>query len=712
MQTKSGLLIPQDERSPEWVTQFQNDPKWVEQYIENRWWDIGDVSQIKTENKLLHMTPFDIENPHIFMLDLMRRPENFYFTCRWLLNITPTPFQLVIMHELWFRAFPMLIGSRGMGKSFILALYAVLKAFFHQGSKIVVCGAGFRQAKVIFEYCEKIWNNAPVLRSFFDSKSGPRRNIDRCELRIGESMILFLPLGDGSKIRGQRATVVIGDEFASIPVDIFETVVRGFAAVSMDPVGKMQREYRILAMKELGLWTPEDDENHRATAGSNQTIISGTAYYQFNHFYDYFRRYKAIIESGGDERKLRDIFAEEIPEQFDHRDYSVIRIPAKRLPFGFMDMKMIAQAKATVHSHIYLMEYGACFCGDSNGFFSRKLIESCVAGNARTPIRLPDFREPIDFTTVMFGDVNHRYVMAVDPASEKDNLAVVILEVWPGHRRIVYCWTVNRKKFRERLKAGLAQEHNYYGYCARRVLDLQRLFRCERIAIDSQGGGRELMEALSDPAILQAHESPIYEVVDPDKPKDTDGHDGLHVAQFISFSDAKWVSDANHGMKFDFEQKRLLFPRYDAIEVASMLEEAGQAAKRQHVQGRRALNAYDSPEDIMFNIEELKDELATIIHTQTGTAMRDHFDTPEVKGEGGKKGRQRKDRYSALLMANKVARDMENEDAPVVFVGGGAAKSLAGKKSEGSQRPYAAGPTWWTNAMPDLKDFGRAVRRS
>ena len=43
---------------------------------------------------------------------------------------------------------------------------------------------------------------------------------------------MAVPLGDGSKIRGLRAHTIIADEFNSIPVDIYETVVAGFTAVS------------------------------------------------------------------------------------------------------------------------------------------------------------------------------------------------------------------------------------------------------------------------------------------------------------------------------------------------------------------------------------------------------------------------------------------------------------------------------------------------
>ena len=102
-------------------------------------------------------------------------------------------------------------------------------------------GAAFRQSKVLFEYMETIWRNSPMLRDVCDSDSGPRRDTDRCVLKLNDSTITCLPLGDGQKIRGQRANDIIADEFASIPREIFENVVAGFAAVSADPVENVKR---------------------------------------------------------------------------------------------------------------------------------------------------------------------------------------------------------------------------------------------------------------------------------------------------------------------------------------------------------------------------------------------------------------------------------------------------------------------------------------
>ena len=103
----------------------------------------------------------------------------------------------------------MLIASRGFGKSFILSLYSMIRALILPERKVVVVGAAFSQSKVLFEYMETIWNNAPILRSMCDAKRGPRRDVDRCVMRINKSPYYLLPFGDGQKIRGQRANDII-----------------------------------------------------------------------------------------------------------------------------------------------------------------------------------------------------------------------------------------------------------------------------------------------------------------------------------------------------------------------------------------------------------------------------------------------------------------------------------------------------------------------
>ena len=53
---------------------------------------------------------------------------------------------------------------------------------------------------------------------------------------------------------------------------------------------------------------------------------------------------------------------------------------------------------------------------------------------------------------------------------------------------------------------------------------------------------------------------------------------------------------------------------------------------------------YDTLEECVLDIEELKDELAMIQMTQTASG-RDRWDTPEIVVGAGKKSKMRKDRY-------------------------------------------------------------------
>ena len=618
---------------------------------------------------------------------LMMRPEYFSFVCKYILNIEISPFQSLLLQEMWHKKFPMLIGSRGMGKSFILSVYPLLRALFMPRRKIIVVGAAFRQSKVLFEYMDTIWKNAPILRDLCGSRSGPRRDVDRCVMHIGDSTITCLPLGDGSKNRGQRANDIIADEFASIPREIFENVVAGFAAVSASPIEKVKDRAKKKKAEELGVELIKETDVDPVTEKSNQIILSGTAYYDFNHFAEYWKRYRSIVNSKGDRQKLKEVFGDDVPQDFAWQEYSVIRMPVTTLPDGFMDEGQIARARATVHSGIFQMEYGACFTTDSQGFFKRSLIENCIASESNNIVIN---EQPIQFEAMLKGDPNKKYIFGVDPASEVDNFSIVVLELNGTHRRVVHVWTTNRSQHRDQLKAHLVDEDDFYSYCARKIRNLMKVFPCMEIALDAQGGGIAVMEALHDKDKVREGEQKIWPVIDYDKPKDTDDEPGLHILRMCQFAKYDWLAEANHGLRKDFEDKLVLFPDFDSVSL-------GLSAEEDNIEGR----IYDTLEDCVMEIEELKNELSMIIMTQTGTG-RERWDTPEVKIAAGKKSRLRKDRYSSLIMANMSARQLDVERTVRTYdhYGGFARKS--GEQDNKDNGPMYHGPSWFTENMSDI----------
>jgi intein/homing endonuclease len=996
------------------------------------------------------------DNHHLYIVSLLKDPKNFAWTCKVLFGIELIPHQVVVLQELWYRSFPMFIASRGAGKSFLLGIYCLLKSLLVPESKIVIVGAAYRQAKVIFEYCESIWHKAPIYRSLCSDSSGPRRDIDRCVFKINNSVITALPLGDGGKIRGLRAHTIIADEFNctrsclvetdlglcriedlvkrgdfqvvnlngdyespenniitpptdvyevkteygytiecsknhlvltqngwkktldlipdedyiisdnkyifpekqvdivdkdlawlmgvlvsegtltnknyigitttdedfknrciknfnrigkdnikvyevesykdkrgwvskkkydirlhdtefrekllslgldyvtahdkkipwsilqsprsvvasflsglfegdgscftfkyknqekrlacsyytvseslarelqtlllkydivsqrqtrksnlskkkqwmirtngefalnlinildidkwnklasvsyvfykkntygtsylkdrnkyrasikhngknvylgqfstesdaisavrnfttknprgfkvkcvtklkdqgvlydfylpkthsfygngmvqhnSIPVEIYETVIVGFAAVSKDPVSNVKEAAKRKRLKLEGSWSQKDEDVY-SSRQKNQSILSGTAGYDFEPFADYWRKYKSAIRGRGYDEDTENDEENDYMKHLNPNSFSIVRLPYELIPEGFMSDEQIARSRATMHSGTYMSEYGACFPKDSKGFFKRSVIEAAVAKEKNIKGEMWPVWCSAPFDAVSRGDSNKSYVMGIDPASEVDNFAIVILENYNDHRRIVYSWTTNKKDFNSRKKIGLTVESDYYSFCVRKIRDLYNLFPCTSIVIDSQGGGYQIAEGLRDKHKMNPGEKLILPIIE-DKQKDTDVVDGAHIIHLVQFSNADWLSQANHGLRKDLEDKVLLFPQLDALSLAIVSEQDKVMYDmiKKKVGNDSEVRIYDSLEDNIMNIEELKNELSSIIVSRTPNG-RERFDTPEIKLGTGKKGKMRKDRYSALLIGNMIARTYMHE---------------------------------------------------
>lgn len=1077
------------------------------------WLDLGDTSLLDVKNPMADLGEFWLDNIDLLIYKIMRDPQYLWFTCKYLFNVELHPMQVVVIQEIWRHPFPMLIGSRGFSKSFLMALYAMIIAVLVPGSKIIVVGAAFRQAKMIFEYAEQIYLNAPVLRSICDKNSGPRRDIDRCKLQINDSWVVAIPLGDGclspftvmtyddgfrfisdkktgevwgntkfrtatefydngvkpvtrvttkrgysyegtdnhamkvcrngqvdwcrtdelkvgdrilidrsmrwhngkfnaemdeayllgamigngmwtqeyslrftssdaehflpilnkifekpfnegdeyhydmyskrlrqewlgfweldvayshqkvlprtilsarrelmteclrglfdtdgslqlstakggmavtvtycttskilakqihyillhygiistlshrtreegegrwnevwelmicgkevakfqkrigfslprkrdllesglsqktdremtfddnipdvlslmldissryrqkrnnaspnlcysklkrlktatfntvrdfldkyaftgepglkdissllddsiyydvvdtidhigddqtfdihvpegneycangfyshnSKIRGMRAHIILADEFSSIRPDVYETVIAGFAVVSQSPIENIKSAAKREYLKGISQWDDELEQQFNERKG-NQAILSGTASYDFEHFAQYWRRYKAIIESKGDMRRLQQTFGteDELDESFNWKDYCVLRIPYKLVPKGFMDAKHVARARATVSNGVFLNEYAACFAKDSAGFFKRTLIESCVGTDIK-PVTTID--GDVWFDCATRGNPRFQYVMSIDPASEVDNFCIIILELHPNHSRVVYCWTMTKSRFQKRVKAGVTTEHNFFSYCAKKIYELAESFPTVHIAIDSQGGGYSLVEALGDPNTVTQGRSVIYPIPDEKKPIYTDDLQGRHIVEFVQFASAEWVNHANHSLKKDMEDRALLFPRFDSAGIVLALDSTGVDILKQEHDG----DLYDTLEDLMMEIEELKNELTTIVHTKSTLGQRDRWDTPDLKTAEGKKGKMKKDRYSALLMAAYAAHQIHRAPpTPEYGFSGGLSHTIDPKAHAG--KPLYIGPSWFTEGANN-SNFKSVMRK-
>jgi len=518
---------------------------------------------------------------------------------KYILNTELANYQMVFQKLLWSKKYPLLIASRGAAKTFSLAVYAVMRALFYQGSKIIVVSASFRQAKRIFEEIETIYKRAPLLRAAVGE--APRRGVDHCLFNIGESVIKALPLGDGSKIRGERASCVLIDEVDSVDSEVFNVVVRGFAATQLNPIEKVKEAYR------------HGTQERRPNQG-NQIVIAGTAGFNGGNFHKLFVQYLKIIQANACDYgyNLVDELGEDLGDTFiDARNYGIVKLPWQRVPEGILDRDLISNAKITMSKMLFGMEYECKFADVSRGFFTFKSIDNATSKGAD------------GFNVSIRGRSGKTYVMGVDPARTGDAFAIVVLEVGHPHK-IVYVDTLIGKKFSHSVRA------------MRKIIE--KFGGVERIACDAGGGGLTVEEMLELPEYFRGDQRAILS-----RESDNKAKDGDYILDVVNFS-SKWIEEANFLLQKNIEDCRIMFPT-------------------KVINDRLYADAVMADEvDYVYNeVNEMKKELYQISVTQTKNGNR-HFDIDPTMEAKRKKVRPRKDRYSALLLANYCANQILEEE--------------------------------------------------
>jgi hypothetical protein len=512
---------------------------------------------------------------------------------KYILNTELAPYQCAILYLLWSKKYPLLLASRGGSKTFLLAVYCILRGLFDQGSKVVVVSSTFRQAKHVFEEINNIWKRAPLLRACVKSK--PHKSVDYCEFVIGESRVKFLPMGNGEGIRGERASHVIVDEIDSVNAEVMHVVVRGFAATQLDPMTKIKEAARRKRDKEDVVRLPNQ---------GNQLVIAGTAGFEGGNFSKLYNQYRKIVLAKAQGYGYQ--LVEELGEDFgdvwiDHRDYGLIKLPWRFIPEGMLDRDMIANARMTMSDMLFDMEYNCKFADASKGFFKHKDIMDAVG----------------DFMVQLEGKPRKRYVMGVDPARTSDAFAISILEINGTKRRFVYCYSYRNKPF---------------SFGANKIRELVKAFNVELIGMDAGGGGLAVKDFLETPEMVPQGEKAILDIEE-----DNHSKEGVRLLSMINFN-PKWIEEANFLLQKNIEDGDMQFP-------TTVLH------------GKRYRDRMGPMEDTYQEIEECKREMEQISVTQTATGLR-HFDIQASIDDKKRKIKPRKDRYSSLLIANAIAREL------------------------------------------------------
>lgn len=456
--------------------------------------------------------------------------------------------------------FNLWVLSRGMGKSTVIGMSAIHKALFVPNIKVGIISSSYRQAQNIFAFIEEVCENSPYVADAVTY--GPTRGSINCKLKFSNgSSITALPLGDGSKVRGERFHVLFIDEAPHVPSDIIDAVLIGMLATKADPTGAAGIKIQ------------------------NQIFFASTAYFQFNHFYKKYRQYNDEIAKGNDR-------------------YVVLNFPMTDAPPGFLDLVVIEEAKKSMSQDIFNMEYMNYFIPDSGGFFPASLLEHSTSRSAFVERK---------------GNPECEYVLGIDPATDGDaNIALAIVKLgYPN--KLVNIITMGGKRGNVPIQEVVES-----------IRQVARDYNIVRIAMDQGGGGSQIRDLLKestldgDSAILPIDLS-MYPHLS-----------GRRILDVVHFS-SRSVNDMNYALKADLENHNLVFP-YNLIEKSDAKEVV-------------------ADEDIHIEIHALCEEMRNIIATPLKNNYF-NFDTADPR-------RQQKDRYSALLLANKAARDYKRRNEGV-----------------------------------------------
>ena len=205
-------------------------------------------------------TSFYRQNIHRFSIDY--------------LGIQLKPFQVVLLYMIERNLKSCLITSRGLGKSWLIALYCCCRAILYPGQKIIVSCETKEQSRNLIR--EKIVNE------LMNMSPNLRKEINPREIKIGtnESYVKFkngstiTAINASENTRGKRAHILVVDEYVQIKngFDTLTKILQPFLQVVRQPKYLQNPKYSHLQEE-------------------NKQIYASSAWYADHWSYDLYKDY-------------------------------------------------------------------------------------------------------------------------------------------------------------------------------------------------------------------------------------------------------------------------------------------------------------------------------------------------------------------------------------------------------------------------------------
>lgn len=519
-------------------------------------------------------------------------------------------FQKILLVMMNWSSTTVFIGSRGIGKSFLSAVFCVIRCILYPGTKICIASGTRGQAiNVLEKIILELKPNSPELAAEIDDKQTKINGTNAQIVFRNSSYIKVVTASDSA--RGNRANLLLLDEFRMIAKDVIDTILRKFLTQKRMP------RYEALTKEERKAEYAKE---------KNKTMYLSSAY-----FVDHWSYLKCTDTCRFmiDDRKKQ--FVCGLPYQLSVSE-------------GLLDAETVADemAETDFNEIKFQMEYEALWYGNTDGSFfdynsiskNRKikypmLPDSLASklGNSQNVRIPPKLNGEI---RILSADI----ALMTSRKNNNDATAVFINQLMPT-------------------KAGRYTSNIVYADVCEglrtddQALMIRKLFdeyQCDYIVLDTNGIGLGVYDCLARD-IVDTETGEIYPAVSCCNNSEMAERCTVIGAEKVVWSikaSAQFNSDCAYLLREAFRSGRirLLCTEYEADEILS------------DIRGYSSLSATEKLELQMpyINTTLLVDELTKLQHEESGGKVR-------VFERTG----MRKDRYSSLSYNYYVAVQLENK---------------------------------------------------
>lgn len=531
------------------------------------------------------------ENPQIFVKEY--------------LNIVLKLFQKFLIYAMMHNNHFMFWACRSLGKSWLTALFCVVRCILFPNSKISVACTTREQGnkvlrKIIDDFCVGYgWGSENLKREILDFKISD--NEAWIKFRNHSWIRVDTALDTG---RGERANVLVVDEFRMVEKRIINTVLKRFLGNPRHP--------RYLDLPEYN--------NNEELLESNIEIYMSSAWFKSHWSYDKSKAYTANL-LGGREGYFVCAFPYQMAVMSQLKKRSEIEDEMSEMDFDDVAWNM----------EMGCIPYGA----SEDAFFSFDDITNCMKLQTVFPV----YSSKKNYIPPDLVD-NERRILSVDIAlmaskiHKNDTAALFINRAIPNSNRYI---------------ANIVYSDTYEGLLTNELaLIIRRLFeyyKCTDIVIDANGNGLGVFDLLIQD-MIDYETGVIYPALSCCNDDAMADRCKVVNAQKVIWSikaNRSFNSDIAKGLRAGFKNESINLP---------ISEQEAEVYLRDNLKGYNKMTAYEQIEykTPFIYSDLLRRELVNLNSTINGADVKVY----EKSGE-------RKDRYSSLAYNYWVQCEIEKE---------------------------------------------------